>query len=93
MMEGFSALTKLRRLDLSFNQIKKLEGVSSLQMLEFLELGKNQIDSVDALNSPNNKLVFLTELYLYMNSIKSFPKLSLPQLRSLNLNRNLLTSL
>jgi len=48
-------------------------------MLEYLELGKNQICDIEALTSPNNRLVFLTELYLYMNNIKSFPKhLSLP---------------
>lgn len=48
-MEGLTSLTKLRRLNLSFNLITKLEGLSNCQMLEFLELGKNQILSVDAL--------------------------------------------
>lgn len=89
VMEGLSSLTKLRRLDLSFNQISRLEGISELHMLEYLELGRNQISDVSALTSSNNRLVFLTELYLYMNSLKSFPKsVSLPQLRLLNLNRN-----
>jgi internalin A len=88
-IEGLSTLAKLRKLDLSFNQIRKLEGISNLLLLEFLELGKNQIADVEALVSPNNRLVFLTELYLYMNNIKSMPRgLSFPQLRLLNLNRN-----
>jgi len=40
-MEGLTSLSKLRRLNLSFNRISKLEGLSNCQMLEFLELGKN----------------------------------------------------
>ena len=93
IIEGLTSLTKLRKLNLSFNMIKKLEGIMTLQLLEFLELGKNQIESVEALQSPNTKLVFLTELYLYMNKIKSLPKLSLAQLKYLNLNRNDLKSI
>ena len=58
-------------------------------MLEFLELGKNQISQIDALQSPNNRLVFLTEFYLYMNKLKQFPRnASFPILKVLNLNKN-----
>ena len=36
-----------------------------------------------------NKFVFLTELYLYINQLRSFPRqLCLPQLKILNLNQN-----
>lgn len=73
-MEGLTSLTKLRRLNLSFNNIGKLEGLSNCQMLEFMELGKNRIMSIDALQTPQNKFIFLTELYLYINQIRSFPR-------------------
>jgi len=66
-MEGLTSLTKLRRLDLSFNKIGKLEGIVTNHMLEYIELGKNLITDVDAIGSPNNRLIFLTELYLYDN--------------------------
>ena len=88
-MEGLTSLAKLRRLNLSFNQISKLEGLSNCQMLEFLELGKNQINNVDALQTAQNKFVYLSELYLYINKLRGFPRqLNLPQLKILNLNKN-----
>jgi Leucine-rich repeat (LRR) protein len=64
-MEGLGNLTKLRRLNLSFNKITKLEGINNLQMLEFIELGKNFIPTMDGLIGL--RLPFLTELYLYSN--------------------------
>jgi len=89
VLEGLTSLTKLRRLNLSFNKISKLEGLSNCQMLEFLELGKNQINDVDSLAAAQNKFVFLSELYLYINRLKTFPRaLSFPQLKVLNLNQN-----
>ena len=82
-------MTKLRRLNLSFNRITKLEGLSNCQMIEFLELGKNQINNADALQSGQNKFVFLTELYLYINRLRSVPRqLNFPQLKVFNLNQN-----
>lgn len=66
-----------------------MEGLSNCQMLEFIELGKNQINNVDALQSAQNKFVFLTELYLYINRLRNFPRqISLPLLKVLNLNQN-----
>ena len=50
-MEGLTSMTKLRRLNLSFNRIVKLEGLSNCQMLELIELGKNQIRNIDALQT------------------------------------------
>ena len=66
-MEGLSSLTKLRKLDLSFNKIAKLEGILTNHMLEIIELGKNLLTDVDCIQSPNNRLIFLSELYLYDN--------------------------
>lgn len=73
-MEGLTSMTKLRRLNLSFNRITKLEGLSNCQMLELIELGKNQITNIDALQTAQNKFVFLTELYLYINKLRNFPR-------------------
>ena len=87
-IEGVSTLTKLRKLNLSFNKIQKLEGLSTLTTLEVLELGKNQISNVDLLQG-TNQFPMLTELYLYINQIKRLPtNLSFAQLKILNLNRN-----
>ena len=88
-MEGLSSLTKLRKLDLSFNKIAKLEGILTNHMLEIIELGKNLLTDVDCIQSPNNRLIFLSELYLYDNQLRSLPKgLTFPQLKVLNINRN-----
>jgi Leucine-rich repeat (LRR) protein len=48
-MEGLTSLTKLRKLDLSFNKIGKMEGIMALHLLEHLELGKNLLTDVDCL--------------------------------------------
>ena len=78
-MEGLTSLTKLRKLDLSFNKIGKLEGTMTLHMLEIIELGKNLLTDADSIQSPNNRLIFLTELYLYDNQLRALPKnLSFP---------------
>ena len=37
---------------------------------------------------PSNPLIHLQEVYLYMNELRSLPRLSLPQLKILTLNRN-----
>jgi len=66
-MEGLASLTKLRKLDLSFNRIAKIEGILTMHMLEIIELGKNLITDADCIQSPNNRLIFLNELYLYDN--------------------------
>ena len=83
-------MTKLRRLNLSFNKITKVEGLNNLQMLEFLELGKNFISSMDHLvSNASNRFCFLQELYLYSNQLMNVPLgLSYLQLKILNLNRN-----
>lgn len=58
-------------------------------MLQVLELGKNYISHADSLQSSNNKLSNLQELYLYLNELRSLPNnLSFPQLKIVNLNRN-----
>ena len=73
-MEGLYALTKLRRLNLSFNKLTKIEGLNSLQMLEYLELGKNFISGMDGFaNNPSNRFSMLTELYLYSNQFMNVP--------------------
>ena len=72
-MEGISSLSKLRRLNLSFNKITSIDNtLDSLTFLEYLELGKNFISILDSI--PSHKLLFLTELYLYSNQIQSLPK-------------------
>jgi Leucine-rich repeat (LRR) protein len=48
-MEGLSSLTKLRKLDLSFNKIAKLEGILTLHMLEILEMGKNLVSDAECI--------------------------------------------
>lgn len=67
-MEGVQSLTRLRRLNLSFNKLTKIEGLSSLQLLEYLELGKNFISGLEGLaNNSANRFCLLSELYLYSN--------------------------
>lgn len=87
-MNGLASLKNLRVLNLSFNRITALQGISSLYYLQHLDLGKNYIASADALIDVANPLLHLQEVYLYMNELRSFPRLSLPQLKILTLNRN-----
>lgn len=88
-MEGLASLTRLRKLNLSFNKIQKIEGIANLLVLEYLELGKNFISDVSTLLSQGNRLTCLSELYLYSNQLSSLPRdFSFPQLKILNLNRN-----
>jgi Leucine-rich repeat (LRR) protein len=86
VIEGLSMLVKLKTLNLSFNKITKIEGLANLLMLEILELGKNYISDCDALAMC--KFAHLQELYLYMNQIRTLPRLSYPMLRIFNINRN-----
>ena len=89
VIEGVSSLHRLKDLNLSFNRITKIEGLQNNFMLEIIELGKNYISDVDALQGLINKFPHLQELYLYMNQIRHMPnKLSFPQLKTLNLNKN-----
>jgi Leucine-rich repeat (LRR) protein len=47
-LDGISQLTKLRRLNLSFNKITSIEShLVNLTYLEYLELGKNFISNID----------------------------------------------
>lgn len=60
-----------------------------LQHLTSLDCGKNYISAIpDFLTYP-----LLTDLVLFMNELRSFPKLSHPSLQSLNLNRNYLSEI
>ena len=73
-MEGLQSLTKLRRLNLSFNKLTKIEGLNNLQLLENLELGKNFISTMDHLiNNASNRFCYLQELYLYSNQLMNVP--------------------
>ena len=55
----------LKKLDLSYNQIRKLEGLERLTSLTELYLSGNQISKLEGLNA----LTSLTELYLLDNQI------------------------
>ena len=89
-MEGVAPLSRLRRLNLSFNKLTRVDGLSQLQLLEYLELGKNFISGLDGLaNNTSNRFCLLSELYLYSNQLTAFPpNLSFALLKVLNLNRN-----
>lgn len=88
-IENLSQLVELKTLNLSFNRITKIEGIQNLKKLEVLELGKNFISDTDALQSDLNPLMMLSELYLYMNEIRSLPEnMNFPLLKIANFNHN-----
>ena len=62
----------LKKLDLSYNQIRKLEGLERLTSLTELYLSGNQISKLEGLNA----LTSLTELYLSGNQISKLEGLN-----------------
>jgi Leucine-rich repeat (LRR) protein len=49
-ISGLSQLVQLKRLDLSFNKIRKIENLAELLSLEYLDLRGNSISSVNDLD-------------------------------------------
>ncbi len=90
---AFDCLTKLRRLNLSGNQLKKCPRIGELKNLQALDLDRNQIKSVEGVFSEpglavNTKLIMLN---LKSNRLKSLPAnsfSSLVALRALDLAKN-----
>ncbi len=75
----------LKKLDLSYNQIRKLEGLERLTSLTELYLSGNQISKLEGLNA----LTSLTELYLLDNQIAKLEGLNaLTSLTWLDLSYN-----
>ena len=80
----------LKKLDLSYNQIRKLEGLERLTSLTELYLSGNQISKLEGLNA----LTSLTELYLLDNQIAKLEGLDhLTSLTGLNLSGNQIAKL
>ncbi len=83
----FSAiqLPKLRKLNLSYNQIDSCEEFEGHPNLELLELRKNKLTNCNGLTN----MLSLTELYLDENQITDFNGLqNLPALKRLHLRQN-----
>ncbi len=82
-IQGLSKIKKLRKLDLSHNQLKNVKGLETLTSLEVLNLSHNQLSSTEGLEG----LVNLRELRLYGNGIIDFPEREhLPKLEVIDLD-------
>ena len=80
----------LKKLDLSYNQIRKFEGLDHLASLTELDLSGNQIAKLEGLNA----LTSLTELYLSGNQIAKLEGLNaLTSLTRLDLSGNQISKL
>ncbi|SJL24745.1 leucine-rich repeat domain-containing protein [Porphyromonas gingivalis] len=80
----------LKKLDLSYNQIRKFEGLDHLASLTELDLSGNQIAKLEGLNA----LTSLTELYLSGNQIAKLEGLNaLTSLTRLDLSGNQIAKL
>lgn len=47
---GLETLVNLKRLDLSFNRIRKLDGLAEVFALEWLDLRANSLSNIDEIN-------------------------------------------
>lgn len=88
-IEGISALSGLKTLIISFNEITKMEGLSELMNLEKIDVGHNCIRRIEGLRG----LMNLVDLDLQHNNICRLEDLnvlkkSVPQLQILDLRDN-----
>ena len=84
-LEGIEALTQLKSLYLSFNEINDITPLVELKKLKTLYLSGNQISSLDALS----ELTELTELGIQKNNVQDLsPLQSLSMLKSLHTHSN-----
>lgn len=84
-LEGIEALTQLKSLHLSFNEIKDITPLVELKKLKNLYLSDNQITNLDALGA----LTELTELGIQNNYIQDLsPLQSSSALKSLHTHSN-----
>ena len=85
-LSSLKVLASLKTLNASFNKLTTLENLPELPHLGSLDCGKNYISAVPDFSA----YPLLTELILFMNELRSFPRLSHPLLQVLNVNRNYL---
>jgi Leucine-rich repeat (LRR) protein len=84
-LEGIEALTQLKSLYLSFNEINDITPLVGLKNLKTLYLSGNQISNLDALS----ELTELTELGIQKNNVQDLsPLQSLSMLKSLHTHSN-----
>ena len=89
-IDGLGRLTKLRKLLLGYNSVKKIENIGNLVNLEYLDLDKNDIKNLENLD----KNVSLKNLLLSNNGIKKIENLdNNTKIEELNLNFNSLKSI
>ncbi|MEN2496488.1 MAG: Dynein light chain 1, axonemal [Marteilia pararefringens] len=84
---GLSALTHLKKLSLSSNNIEKIANLNGFKQLKILSLGRNNIKSLAGLESVGETL---EELWISYNQIEKLKGIgSLKQLRVLYISNNI----
>ncbi len=91
-LNEFVTIQKMKRLDISHNQIPNIDGIDGFDDLEYLNAGDNKINSISNIAWP--KLNKLVELDLHGNIISDISPINkvLPRLEILNLSNNYISN-